>query len=424
MRHSTYVGIDTHKDTNAVCALDPETGEVTEAVLGGEPALVVDWIRGGVASGELAEPVLCCYEAGPTGYGLQRALEEAGFECVVAAPSKLPKRADRVKTDRVDAAWLARQLQAGAVRPVWVPPANLEALRSLVSLRCARAQGLARAKQRFRSFALARGIRPPVGGWGARFLAWASSVELDDPADDYVFHELVDEVSRRSRDLGRVEARTAEAVAADPELSAAVRALEALPGVGPALACALVAKVGDASRFERLDSFPSYLGLCPSESSSGKTVRRGGMAKAGDEQLRRLLVQAATCLLRPLRRHAAPPEGVPEARRARGARQARQQGQGRPRPRARHEGAPRHAEAPVGAGGGRHGVGRRPHTRPPREPRAPRRSGEPRETAVRQGRDRAPAARGTESRPANNRPPAATPGRTSLHAALASTPRI
>ena len=131
MRHSTSIGIDAHAKTNSVCALVHDTGEVREARLSSDPAELVAWIR----AQRLPEPLRCVYEAGPTGFVLARALEEAGILCDVAATPKLPKRSDRVKSDRVDAEWLARMLESGAVRAVRVPSEREESLRHLSHLR-------------------------------------------------------------------------------------------------------------------------------------------------------------------------------------------------------------------------------------------------------------------------------------------------
>lgn len=162
MRHPTGIGVDVHAKTNSVCALVHDTGEVREARLSSDPAELVAWIR----AQRLPEPLRCVYEAGPTGFVLARALEAAGVPCVVAATSRLPSRSDRVKTDRVDAEWLARMLEAGAVRPVRVPSEAEEALRHLSHLRGRLAGSLREAKQP------SSRPRPSSSGWSRRTEPW------------------------------------------------------------------------------------------------------------------------------------------------------------------------------------------------------------------------------------------------------------
>lgn len=155
MRHSTSIGIDVHANTNSACALVHDTGEVREDGLSSDPAELV--ARG--RARRLPGPLRCVYEAGPTGFVLTLVLEAAGVPCVVAATSKLPSRSDRVKTERVDAEWLARMLEVGMVRPVRVPSEVEEARRHLSHLRGELAGSLREAKQRAASFLLLMGTR-------------------------------------------------------------------------------------------------------------------------------------------------------------------------------------------------------------------------------------------------------------------------
>ena len=187
MRYCTNIGVDAHSKKNSVCAIEAETGEVREATLSEDPRELVAWIRGG----GFPEPLRCCYESGPTGFGLARALAEAGIECVGAATSKLPRRSDRRKNDRADAEWLARMLAAGSVRPVRVPSAEEEALCHLSRLRGEVAADLRAARQRVASFLLLTGTAYTLTRkrWTKTFRAWAESHEFDQPADTFVFRE-------------------------------------------------------------------------------------------------------------------------------------------------------------------------------------------------------------------------------------------
>ena len=273
MRHSTSIGIDAHAKTNSVCALVHDTGEVREARLSSDPAELVAWIW----AQRLPEPLRRVYEAGPTGFVLARALEEAGILCDVAATSKLPKRSDRVKNDRVDAEWLARMLESGAVGAVRVPSEREESLRHLSHLRGQLASRLREAKQRTSSLLLLTGTRYTLTRkmWTKAFRKWAKGSPMAQAADNF--------------------------------------ALEALVG-----------EVGDLSRFRDGAAFASFLGLCPSERSSGQKVSRGGVAKTGSSHLRRLVVEAACAYEREGRGETGPAgDAAPEPARACAARAAR-----------------------------------------------------------------------------------------------------
>lgn len=293
MKYRTCVGIDTHSTKNEVCLLDTETGELRRATLPSRPLELVSWLG---STGADAGSAMCVYEAGPTGFGLARALARAGWRCTVAATSKLPQRIDAMKTDRVDAEWLARCLASGAVRAVRVPSEAEESLAHLSRLRgeCARAKRAAR--QRVSSFLLLTGERYTLTKklWTKTFARWAESHEFANPADTYVFRALFREAEHQAARVAECEAEIARAVAADPALSERVARLECLPRVGRVTAYSLVCEVYDFSRFTSGRAFASWLGLVPSERSTGARRSRGPITKRGNRELRRLLVEAAS----------------------------------------------------------------------------------------------------------------------------------
>lgn len=313
MHHPTKVGVDVHAATNEVFALRVDTGEFARASLTSDPAELVGWL----ASCPLGGPYEVAYEAGPTGFGLQRALEAAGHRCIVAAAAKLAKRNDGVKNDRVDAEWLARQLAAGAVVASYVPTPELEALRSLARQRCDFADDLRRARQRATSFLLSRGVRdrPTKKNWTKAFSGWARKVALPGgDLDRKALDRLLDEVDHLEALVAEAETDLLGAVAARPALAAVAARLRCLTGVGPVTSALAVCEVGDFSRFGDARSFESWLGLTPSERSSGETRTTGRITKRGDARLRKALVECAQCYARGnVRDRLSADDGVPLA---------------------------------------------------------------------------------------------------------------
>ena len=314
MKYCTNIGIDAHSKKNSVCAIVDATGEVREATLTEDPAELVAWIR----EQDFPGPLGCVYESGPTGFGLARALREAGVACTVAATSKLPRRVDRRKNDRVDAEWLARMLAAGSVRPVRVPSAEEEALCHLSRLRGEVAADLRAAKQRVSSFLLLVGARYTLTKrrWTKAFRRWAEALELPQPTDTFVLRDKLAAVYRLEERLEAVEAEIMRIVSGSPELSARVARFECVHGIGRVAAFSLVCEVHDFERFRNGAAFASYLGLVPSESSSGDRESRGGSAKTGNSHLRRILVEASSCYSRPFRAAKSEDARVPELVRA------------------------------------------------------------------------------------------------------------
>ena len=311
MKYSTCIGIDTHAKKNAVCALDTATGEVREALLCEDPGKLIAWI----ADQDLAEPLMCVYETGPTGFGLARALRAAGIGCIVAATSKLAYPKDKDKRDAKDAEWLARQLLAGAVRPVHVPDEREESLCRLSKLRSEAALDLRRAKQRLRSFMLVAGISYTATKklWTKKFMSWARSHECGQPADTFTFREKYADVVRLMERLARIEAEIGRIVEGDPGLAAKMSRLLCIHGIGKVTAFSLLCEVYDFSRFRKGSAFACYLGLVPSEDTTGNRRSLGGITKLGNSNLRRLLIEAAGCYGKAAGAPAPMPPEVPAA---------------------------------------------------------------------------------------------------------------
>ena len=312
MKYRTCVGIDTHSTKNEVCALDTDSGELRRATLGPRPLELVAWLR---SQGLDRGSAMCVYEAGPTGFGLARALGRAGWGCTVAATSKLPRRVDAMKTDRIDAEWLARCLAAGSVRAVRVPTAEEESLAHLSRHRAACAREKRAARQRVSSFLLLTGERYTLTKslWTKTFRRWAESHEFADPADTYVFRDLFREAEHQAARVAECEAEIARIVGADPALSERVARLTCLPRVGRVTAFSLVCEVYDFGRFPSGRAFACWLGLTPSERSTGARRSRGAITKRGNPELRRLLVEASSAYSASSAPAAVRAEGVGEA---------------------------------------------------------------------------------------------------------------
>ncbi len=234
-----------------------------------------------------------CYEAGPTGFGLQRHLSERGICCVVVAPGLVPARpGERVKTDARDARKLARLHQGGLLEPIDVPTRELEAVRDLTRAREAARIDRMRDRHRLSKFAL-RHQRPlPFKSWGVGRRKWLGEQNFPEPAQQLAFDtylQTLDLVDRRVELLDRQIAEFAER----GDWAALVARLRCLRGIDCLTALGLVAEVGDFERFRTAEEFMSFIGLVPSERSSGEQRRQGPITKAGNAHARRLLVEAA-----------------------------------------------------------------------------------------------------------------------------------
>jgi transposase len=288
-----YVAFDTAKLRNAVAiAEDGRAGEVR--FLGEIENTEAATIKLVKKLASRYRSLTLCYEVGPTGYELYRLIKRLGHDCVVAAPSLIPRKAgDRVKTNRRDALSLAKLLRAGDLTAVWVPDARHEAMRDLTRTREAAVEDLTAKRQQVSSLLL-RLSRPYPGKrtWTRMHMNWLASQKLAHAEQRIAFEEMLLAIREAEARVARLEQAIRDALP-DWSLSDLVTAVMAMRGFDLVSASALLAELGDLSRFATARELMGYLGLVPSEQSTGEKVKRGSITRAGNRRARRILVECS-----------------------------------------------------------------------------------------------------------------------------------
>ena len=295
MSYVTSIGLDVHARSIMAVAFSATTGEVVSKRFAYSPAEVASWILA------FEEPK-AVYESGVTGFHLVRALRDAGVDCVVGAVSKMHKPASdkRKKNDRNDAEFLARQLAARNIAEVFVPDEETEAARNLSRVLEDAREDLTRAKHRLTHLLITHGHvwneytseGKRRGTWTRAHWEWIRSIELAEPAAQESLDYCISEVRHIEAQKKAIEKRIAQHAQKD-RWRGRVEALRCLKGMETVTAFALVAEAGVFSRFDSARAFSSWIGLVPSEHSSGEHVARGSITKAGNSHLRKLLVEAS-----------------------------------------------------------------------------------------------------------------------------------
>ena len=288
-----FVGLDVHKATIAVAVAEARGGDPEDhGQITNDPGAVRKLMQ------RLGGPDVhleVAYEAGPTGYALHRQLTGMGIACMVVAPSLIPVRpGDRIKTDQREAIKLARLLRSGDLVSLWVPDEAHEALRDLVRARDDAKADQLRAKHRLSKFLLRRALHPPVGvrAWSRVHDAWLDRLTFEHPGDQVVLEHYVAVVREAGERVRHLEAALAQCAAASPHAEL-LAALQAIRGIGFLTAVTIVAEAGDLRRFPTARQFMAYVGLVPSEHSSGEARHRGHITKTGNRLMRHVLGQAA-----------------------------------------------------------------------------------------------------------------------------------
>jgi transposase len=290
---STVVGLDVHKNSIQIVTADTDGAmEVRHfGRIGGRMDALDRAVRKLVSKGSTLRFV---YEAGPCGYEIYRHLTRKGFSCKVVAPSKTPKKSgDRIKNDRRDAETLARLERAGELTAIYVPCEEDEAMRDLTRAREDAGKALKSARHQLNAFLLRYGkVYPGKASWTPSHMRWLSDVTLPHPSQQIVLQEYIMAVTVCTERETCLRDQIAKLL---PEwrMFPVGKALQALRGVAPIVAATTLAEIGDMSRFQNPRQLMAYLGLVPSEDSSGDSTHRGSITKTGNGHVRRVLVEAA-----------------------------------------------------------------------------------------------------------------------------------
>lgn len=292
MNNVRYVGLDVHKDSivMAVAENDSSPATLVGRLEWSESALLKALRKLGPLNS-----LRVCYEAGPTGYGLQRCLAMGKVNCIVVAPSLIPqKQGCRIKTDRRDARKLAHFLRSGDLTSVWIPDEQTEALRDLIRARDDARLAERRIKQQLLKFLLRQGRRCPtkVIHWTKAHWTWIRQQTFEQEAQQCVLVDTILTIEVASARIARLDQEIAQCVEGWA-LAPLVKNLQAFRGIKLVTAVGLVAEIGDFTRFPKAGKIMGFVGLVPSESSSGGSRHLGGITKAGNRHLRRLLLEAA-----------------------------------------------------------------------------------------------------------------------------------
>lgn len=304
LNYSKYIGMDVHKDTISVAIA--QAGQEEPRFYGripNSPPAIGKLIKKVCPGGEA---MLFCYEAGPCGYEVYRFLTAAGQDCLVVAPSLIPKKAsDRVKTDRRDALSLARLLRAGELTAVWVPDQEQEAMRDLTRAREDFKAAERRARQRLNAFVLRHGLTYTSGKskWTLAHRRWLQSLKLESPIQQIVFQEYLDAIDQASQRVADLESQMQGSLLTW-SLAPVVEGLMALRGLSLVAAMTVVAELGEITRFDSPKQLMAYIGLVPSEHSSGAARRQGAITKTGNGHVRRMLVESSWSYRFPARKTA------------------------------------------------------------------------------------------------------------------------
>ena len=298
---SKYVGMDVHKATIAVAVAEAGGGELRYVgEFENSPEAIAKLVRQ-LKKGDAQ--LSFCYEAGPCGYGIHRQLTELGWDCQVVAPSLIPRKAgDRVKTDRRDSLMLARLHRAGELTAVWVPDDAQEGLRDLTRAREDMKSLQLKAKQRLSAFLLRYGKSyAGKSNWTQAHFRWLEEMKFTQPVQQIVFQEYVDTVKMLTKRVSALDQQL-ESVVSESVFWPVIESLMALRGVSLLTAATIVAEIGDLQRFASAPQLMAYLGVVPSEHSSGATKSRGGITKTGNGHVRRVLIEAAWTYRHPARK--------------------------------------------------------------------------------------------------------------------------
>lgn len=288
---TTYVGIDAHKRELQLAMLIGDAGEPITWTAPTDPRSLERLRR--KLERETPGMIECCYEAGPSGYALQRRLTGGRIRCRVIAPSLIPRKpGDRVKTNRRDARKLAQLLRAGLLTTVHLPTPAEEAVRDLGRARDDARRDLMRGRHRLGKLVLRRGLIYHGRNWTKAHTVWLNQLEWPHPAERHVVTDYrcaIVQIETRLRELDR----RLEEIASAPPYTAAVAALRCFRGIDTVSAIMLLAELHDVSRFPHPRALMAFTGLVPSEASTGDHRRPGAMTKTGNSLVRRVLIEAA-----------------------------------------------------------------------------------------------------------------------------------
>jgi transposase len=297
----TYVGLDVHKNSIAVAFADGGCdSEVRSYGTIDSDLASLDKVARKLVSGG-SEPRFV-YEAGPCGYEIYRHLKRQNFECIVAAPSLIPKKSGvRIKNDRRDARMLARLYRSGELTPVYVPSREDEAMRDLSRAREDAKKAERKARQQLGAFLLRHGHRySGLSNWTLRHWRWISDIKMAHAAQQFTLQEYVDTIRSSTERVERITEQI-RLLVCNWRLGPVVEALQALRGVSLIIAVAVVSELGDLSRFDNPRQVMAYLGLIPREHSTGERIKRGPITKTGNGHARQMLTEAAWSYRMPAR---------------------------------------------------------------------------------------------------------------------------